>query len=131
MNLLREYIRTLLTEAAKGPQDLPDSVHVVIDSPRGAVSAKIFYAENSFGDLVSSVVFSWDSKRAYYLFGANKPMKDENYIGTVILWEAFKSLRELDVKEIDLEGINSPERGWFKLSFGGNIDPYYLLTYSK
>ena len=45
MNLLREYIRELLTEAAKRPQDLPDSVHVVIDSPPGAVSAKIFYAE--------------------------------------------------------------------------------------
>jgi len=30
MNLLREYIRMLLTEAAKGPQDLPDGVFVKI-----------------------------------------------------------------------------------------------------
>ena len=30
MNLLREYIRTLLTEAAKGPTDLPEDVFVVI-----------------------------------------------------------------------------------------------------
>jgi len=28
MNLLREYIRTLLTEAAKGPADLPDGISV-------------------------------------------------------------------------------------------------------
>ena len=90
---------------------------------------KVYYAENSNGDIVSSVVFCWDSKRAYYLFGANKPSKDERYIGTIILWNAFRDLRKLDIKEIDLEGVNSPDRGWFKLSFGGNLSPYYRLNY--
>jgi len=32
MNLIREYIRRLLTEVAKGPQDLPDEVIVVIQT---------------------------------------------------------------------------------------------------
>ena len=34
MNLLREYIRVLLTEAAKGPADLPDNVVVAIIDQR-------------------------------------------------------------------------------------------------
>ena len=34
MNLLREYIRALLTEAAKGPADLPDNVVVAIIDQR-------------------------------------------------------------------------------------------------
>jgi hypothetical protein len=44
MNLLREYIRELLTEAAKGPRDLPATVQVVVKShgPRGVI---IYYAE--------------------------------------------------------------------------------------
>ena len=32
------------------------------------------------------------------------------------------------VKEVDMEGINSPQRGWFKMSFGGNTIPYFNLT---
>ena len=47
MNLLREYIRELLTEAAKGPRDLPSGVHIVID-PRGSLAsggAAIHYAD--------------------------------------------------------------------------------------
>ena len=88
---------------------------------------RVYYAENSNGDIVSSAVFCWDSKRAYYLFGANKIARDERYIGSIILWEAFKELRKLDIQEIDLEGVNSPNRGWFKLSFGGDLSPYYRL----
>ncbi|HIL97581.1 MAG TPA: DUF2410 domain-containing protein [Pseudomonadales bacterium] len=44
--LLREYVREimLLTEAAKGPQDLPDTVSIVIRSDM-AGTAKIYYAD--------------------------------------------------------------------------------------
>ena len=42
MRLLREYIRQLLTEAAKGPTDLPDGVYVGIKSGGNIVS--VFYA---------------------------------------------------------------------------------------
>jgi hypothetical protein len=31
------------------------------------------------------------------------------------------------IAEVDLEGVNSPRRGWFKLSFGGALLPYYEL----
>ena len=43
MKFLREYIRILLTEAAKGAPDLPDNVSVVI-ADRGFRGFRIFYA---------------------------------------------------------------------------------------
>ncbi len=43
MNLLREYIRELLTEAAMGPADLPEGVSVVV-ADRGFRGFRIFYA---------------------------------------------------------------------------------------
>jgi len=43
MKLLREYIRTLLTEIANGPANLPDNVSVVI-ADRGHRGFRIFYA---------------------------------------------------------------------------------------
>ena len=44
MNLLREYIRTLLIEAAKGPQDLPGGVFVTIEADDGY---DVYYSDKS------------------------------------------------------------------------------------
>ena len=43
MNLLREYIRALLTEAAMGPADLPDDAYVVIQG-HWTGGTKVYYA---------------------------------------------------------------------------------------
>ena len=43
MSLLREYIRELLTESAKGPADLPDGVYVGIKS--GGNNIFVFYSD--------------------------------------------------------------------------------------
>jgi hypothetical protein len=50
MSLLREYIRELLTEAAKGIQDLPDDVYIAIDE-YGNRGARIYYS-NELGDIL-------------------------------------------------------------------------------
>jgi len=109
-------------------EKLLKTIKYVIEGMQQEKVLRVYYAKNSNGDIVSSVVFCWDSKRAYYLFGVNKISKDERYIGSFILWQAFKDLRKLDIQEIDLEGVNSPDRGWFKLSFGGDLSPYYRLN---
>ena len=51
MRLLREYIRALLTEAAMGPADLPEDVHVTIQS--GDIT-RIFYS-NEKGNSTDSI----------------------------------------------------------------------------
>jgi len=43
MNLLREYIRVLLTEAAMGPADLPDGVGVAIRPPSSGMATVMYY----------------------------------------------------------------------------------------
>ena len=47
--------------------------------------------------------------------------------GTAVLWDALGFLSRHGVGEVDLEGVISPRRGWFKLSFGGDLRPYYEL----
>jgi len=86
------------------------------------------YSAQAPGEAVGSIaVFGLDSKRAYYLYGANNPALRSGYTGTAVLWSAFQALAKENVKEVDLEGINSPKRGYFKLSFGGTITPYHIL----
>ena len=77
----------------------------------------------------SIAFFGIDHKRAYYLFGANDPALRNEHTGTAVLWDAFKFLGSKGIDEVDMEGVNSPERGWFKLSFGGTISSYYHLSY--
>jgi len=78
--------------------------------------------------MISGAYFCFDGKRAYYLYGANHPELRDRYSGTIVLWDAFLHLRRMGYREIDLEGINSPKRGWFKMSFGGELRTYHQLT---
>ena len=64
-------------------------------------------------------------KGAYYLFGASNPGMRNEHTGSAVLWDSFFALSRDAIKEVDMEGVNSPHRGWFKLSFGGDIRPYY------
>lgn len=64
---------------------------------------------------------------AYYFYGANHPEMRDSHTGTAVLWQAFPLLAQKGISRLDLEGINSPQRGWFKLSFGGNIEPYFHI----
>lgn len=89
---------------------------------------RLYLSRTADGVVGSAALFGWDDKRAYYVYGANAPDLRDDHTGTMVLWEAFQDLRREGIKEIDLEGINSPLRGHFKLSFGGVITPYYHLT---
>lgn len=78
------------------------------------------------------VVFSIFNNIGTYLFGAGNPNIMDRYDATYCLWNAFKNLNHnYGIDTIDLEGVNSPQRGWFKLSFGGDIRPYYEIKLNK
>jgi hypothetical protein len=89
--------------------------------------AKVYFTENSDGEIGYVTIFAIDSKRGYYLFGAGDEAARSRYCGTLNFWYAFHDLYHQGIQEIDLEGINSPNRGKFKLSFGGIIKTYFEL----
>lgn len=79
-------------------------------------------------NLIYSVMYIWDNKRSYYLFGAGSEENKNSWAGTILNWEAFKYLaKEKSFSEIDLEGINSPNRGSFKVTFGGSVISYFQI----
>lgn len=82
---------------------------------------------NAEGAVVYVVAYAWDRKRAYYLFGAGHPETSEPWQGTFAHWGSFESLARRGIGEVDLEGVNSPQRGWFKMGFGGELLPYFQL----
>jgi lipid II:glycine glycyltransferase (peptidoglycan interpeptide bridge formation enzyme) len=87
------------------------------------------FASKTSDRIIGSVaVYAFDDRRAYYLFGASDPELRDSPTGTAVLWDAFGALAAAGISQIDLEGVNSPRRGWFKMSFGGELRHYYQIT---
>ena len=110
-------------------KDYYDNLYNLIDKLLLAKKAKMFLSSNAEGVAGSIAIFGLDSFRAHYLYGASNPNLRNDSIGTAVLWNAFQELSSMNIKLVDLEGVNSPKRGWFKLSFGGELVPYFSIKY--
>jgi hypothetical protein len=65
-----------------------------------------------------------------YLNGARSGKDLENdYSMTYLLIHSFFELKKKNITKIDLEGMNSPKRSFFKNGFGGNLLPYYSIKF--
>ena len=43
------------------------------------------------------------------------------------LWYSQIYEKKYEISSVDLEGVNSPNRGWFKLSLGGDLSQYFKV----
>jgi hypothetical protein len=128
-NRLIDFYRDLMSRQNQPPSEVQLSriqslIEGLVISEKGA----IYEVKNSDGIVLYVIAYGWDSKRAYFLFGAGNSLVNEPWQGTLGHWEAFKDLAiNINIKEVDMEGVNSPQRGWFKMSFGGRLMPYYQI----
>ena len=72
----------------------------------------------------SMAFFVTDASCAYYLFGANDPdMRDSNASSKLLLDNMALSAQQ-GLQRFDFVGVNSPQRGDFKLSFNAELVQY-------
>jgi hypothetical protein len=122
------YAQLLNSQKIIVPLDKLNRINNLIIFLLNSNKAKAFSIFNNKKNIIYKTLFCFDSKRAYSLFGAGSLDENERYKGTIAFWDAFKYLaKEKNIKEVDMEGVNSPKRGWFKLSFGGNLLPYFHI----
>lgn len=125
------YAKTFMRQEITLPEkDISIVRNIIIELITGGKLVAL-QAELANGSVASMAAFGKDSHRAYYIFGASDPKFRKSAAGTYLLFQAFNYFAKLGVAEMDLEGINSPKRGYFKLSFGGNILPYYQVELRK
>ena len=79
---------------------------------------------------ISASLFLYDDRTAYYLFGANDPEYRKFGSGTFLLMCMIKDAMQQGISEIDFCGINSPNRGDFKISFNAEPKPFFICTYN-
>jgi len=104
-----------------------DMRHLIAELGK-AGKARMFVSRTAKGAMGSMAVMALDQYRAYYLFGANDPALRDSHCGSIVIWDACAALAKSGVTQVDMEGVNSPRRGWFKLSFGAILQTYYELT---
>lgn len=76
----------------------------------------------------SSALFLHNDNKAYYLFGANNPIYRSTGASTALMIRNIEELSKIGCKTLDFVGVNSPNRGDYKLSFNGVLKPYFQVN---
>ena len=79
--------------------------------------------------LSSILVHTLINENSLYLNGGRFNNDSNDLSFTYGLIASMYFLKKKNAKFFDLEGINSPKRGQFKLGFGGNITSYYKIKF--
>ncbi len=83
------------------------------------------------GHAASMIFFVTDEKCAYYLFGANDPDFRHAHASAKLFVENIQAFAAKGLKRFDFVGVNSPQRGDFKLSFNAELVPYQEIHLSS
>ena len=77
------------------------------------------------GQVASINLFLFDRHRAYYLLAANAPALRNSGASTQLMIDNIAHMAARGLSDIDFVGVNSPNRGDFKLSFNPQLAPYH------
>ncbi len=124
LGLFESFYEAVFERQGLTPEPTTKEVSGTMAALADAGLLRMFVSRTASGQPGSIAVFGLDARRAYYLYGANDPALRDGHTGTAVLWDAFCALAK-DVREVDLEGVNSPMRGYFKLSFGAELRLYH------
>jgi hypothetical protein len=86
---------------------------------------KLTFCYDSQGNLLSSMLTLIYKDTAYYQFGVTNPEHKSSGASVFLVLNSIKSVYESNINFFDMVGINSPNRGDFKLSFNAIPVPYF------
>ena len=128
-NFLDFYRKLMKKQKINVPAKEIKLVNLMISQLIDLKRCKLFYVKDKSENILYALVYIWDNKRAYYFLGAGNPKKNTPWQSTFGHCEVFRYLQKhQSINLVDLEGVNSPQRGWFKLSLGGSLTTYYNVV---
>lgn len=92
---------------------------------------RLFACRAPDGAVASTALFLHHADTAYYLFGANEPALRATGASTLLLFDAMEHCREQGLVLLDMVGVNSPQRGDYKTSFGAELRSYFLVDWER
>lgn len=108
-----------------------DRVKSIIQVSLNDKFGQMFMCRSVSGEPVSATLFLSDNRTAYYLFGASDPSVRKAGASTYALLESIRYYFNLGCKEIDMVGVNSPNRGDYKVSLNALPTSYFNVSWPK
>ena len=109
---------------------LPYSRELVARLDRACVERncrRIFFAEDSQGQLHAAIYLVWDEQSAYYLMGGADPELRNSGATSLVMWEAIQFAGTV-TRSFDFEGsMIEPVERFFR-SFGAQQRPYFQVS---
>jgi lipid II:glycine glycyltransferase (peptidoglycan interpeptide bridge formation enzyme) len=90
---------------------------------------RLIVTRNKNSDPVSASLFLFDDNIEYYLVGGTNKEGLENGGASLNFYDQIQNSIKLNSKLIDFVGVNSPNRAYFKTSFGCKAKLYFELSY--
>lgn len=125
-NLLYNYKNNLLQQSESFSKDYFVNLKQLLSKLFEKKLIKIYEVKRN-NESIYSAVFSNVGNTAEYMYGAGNKEFQKSYDATYLIWKALIELKSLGKTSLNFEGVNSPNRGNFKLSFGGNLKPYFKI----
>ncbi len=130
--LLADLYRS--TFQRQGLDKSDEDLHLMTSIARSAIEkgfGELLLARLPNGTVVSAALFLHDTHTGYYLIGANHPDYRNTYGGIFIVLESIRRCHERGLKIVDVCGINSPNRGDFKISLNAIPKPYFVVDWMR
>jgi hypothetical protein len=108
----------------------PETKQIVKRITEEAIRSKtgtLTYCEDANGVIHSATVILQYKDTSYYTFGASDPEYRSSGASVFLMLHVIKKAFVNNVSYFDMVGINSPNRGDFKLSFNANPVPYFSV----
>ncbi|QTH71035.1 GNAT family N-acetyltransferase [Pseudoalteromonas xiamenensis] len=121
------YGKTMDRQGISFCNDSAERMVQFLSALRLSCDLRVFEARDVNNNVGNVAVFLLQNDKAYYLYGAGDPEMRDSHCGTAVIWQSFYKLAAENIRSVDLEGVNSPARGWFKLSFGGLLQSYFHI----
>ena len=129
--LIKSYKAYMKVQNAKFPKDKFVKMRNLLKNLEDNNNLLIQVSYNNDGSDGYILSFAIDGDKSYYLYGCPLSKKVDNHLGSYSFWNMFLKLKEKKINVVDFEGINSPSRGLFKQSFGGDHKMYFEIEVKR
>lgn len=93
-------------------------------------AAKIYFGQDSKGEVISAYICVWDERRGYFWAGGTNPESRATQVTTLIYWSILKDISQF-LPEVDLNGGNTPSIAMFQRNFATSLEPYYQVEHAS
>jgi lipid II:glycine glycyltransferase (peptidoglycan interpeptide bridge formation enzyme) len=87
----------------------------------------LLITEDDNKEPLAASLFLYDNNNCYYMVGGSNPNKRSTGASSINIYDHIINFINNKKKNVDFVGANSPQRGYFKTSFGGELKIYFEI----